>query len=105
MEEVPPVYSLEVEWTETDGIWECGISVVDKERRVLREAAAAEAGEERALKPAGTQPGMLLADIGVFTGFTTANVEAELRASPGGSAVKRVEVNISCVNLKIVVLV
>jgi CD109 antigen len=91
VEEVPPVYSLEVEWTETDGIWECGISVVDKERRVLREAAAAEAGEERALKPAGTQPGMLLADIGVFTGFTTANAEAQLRASPGGSAVKRVE--------------
>ena len=74
--------------------------MVDKERRVLREAAVAEAGEERALKPAGTQPGMLLADIGVFTGFTTANVEAELRASPGGSAVKRVEVKIYCVTFE-----
>jgi hypothetical protein len=87
-DEVPPVYTVEVEWTYTDGqgpvVWECGISVKEKGRRLT------DANDGRALSKA--RPGMLLADIGVFTGFVTAGVEQQLRASPGGWAVKRVEV-------------
>jgi hypothetical protein len=87
-EEVEPVYTLEVEWTEKEGIWECGFSVIDDAERRLREAMPDMSEASGKKKP---NAGMLLADIGVFTGFQTADVEAQLRASPGGSAVKRVE--------------
>ena len=36
---------------------------------------------------------MLLADIGVSTGFSTVDVEKRFRESPAGAAVKRVEVS------------
>ena len=63
--------------------------MIDDAERRLREAMPDMSEASGKKKP---NAGMLLADIGVFTGFQTADVEAQLRASPGGSAVKRVEV-------------
>ena len=112
-EEVEPVFTLEVQWTQRErgGEWDCRFSVFDGTQQRQRPTLA---GEEPALlarrrrhippewllrtvgdfaptKYAG-YAGMLLADIGVFTGFKTVDVERRLRSSRGGAAVKRVEV-------------
>lgn len=75
---VEPAYDLTVIWDKSTGEWVVEACIKPREHRL--EAAK------------GEQPGMLLLEVGLFSGFAPkADVEERLRKSPAGAAVSRVE--------------